>query len=398
MIQPELGAIAQGYFKVRKCHLSVDKVKMDNPNFTMEEYIRLEEEKARRRGKVYNRETAKYGKILYDKDVYDLGSIETKFPAIVFDDTLTSETALSCKSTVSSLNDNKINFRISFDKSDDEDYTVIFDKNSFSYKVISTNDLKTDSKNDNDKVNMLLLPSPEPTVSYFDDLDFFKDFENEFPAIVYNDAVTSKSGFLTEPTVSRQHIDEFDLKDETLLSECNEEEQNVLHFNGLFLFNVIFPDDSKLDEDNDDDKINFKQSSGGNIVYTACPNPTDTAYSLSGRYPVFIFSIVYTTYSLNEYSVYRIRRIDFLYSFRYGFGDSSTLYCQGEELVLLILLALSLKVSAAAYVILILLLLGSSEFLWDARALAIEESAVAPSLVDFVMLSAKIISIRANLS
>ncbi|GKB41029.1 hypothetical protein Tco_0885971 [Tanacetum coccineum] len=43
---------------------------MDNPNITMEEYIRLEEEKARRRGKVYNWETAKYGKIWYSYFVF----------------------------------------------------------------------------------------------------------------------------------------------------------------------------------------------------------------------------------------------------------------------------------------------------------------------------------------
>ncbi|GKG47313.1 hypothetical protein Tco_0504510, partial [Tanacetum coccineum] len=36
---------------------------MDDPNITMEEYIGLEEEKARKRGKVFNWETAKYGKI-----------------------------------------------------------------------------------------------------------------------------------------------------------------------------------------------------------------------------------------------------------------------------------------------------------------------------------------------
>ncbi|GJY14738.1 hypothetical protein Tco_0385160 [Tanacetum coccineum] len=134
-------------------------VKMDDPNITMEEYIRLEEEKAHRR-------------------------------ATVFNDTLMSEP------TVSSLN-NEIDFRISFDESEDEDYT--------------------------------------PTVSYFNDLDFFKDFEKEFPAIVYNDALTSKSDFLTEPTVSPQHIDKFNLKDETSLSEY---------------------------KDNDDDKIDIKQSSG----------------------------------------------------------------------------------------------------------------------------------------
>ncbi|GJX32137.1 hypothetical protein Tco_0241992 [Tanacetum coccineum] len=200
-------------------------VKMDNPNITMEEYIRLEEEKARRRGKVYKWETATYGKIWDNEDVHDLRSVETEFPSIVFYDTLTSDATLSCEPTISSLND-EIDFRTSFDESDDEDYMVIFDKNSFSYKMISVNDLKTDSENYNDKVNMPLLPSLEPTVSYFDDLDYFNDFENEFPAIVYNDAQTSKLDFLTEPTLSPQNIDEFDLKEETSLSECNEEDQN----------------------------------------------------------------------------------------------------------------------------------------------------------------------------
>ncbi|GJS70178.1 hypothetical protein Tco_0703019 [Tanacetum coccineum] len=176
---------------------------MDDPNITMEEYIRLEEIKARRRGKVFNWETAKYGKIWYDEDVHDLRSVETEFPAIVFNDTLTSEATLSCEPMVSSLNDNEIDFRISFGKSDDEDYTVIYDEKSFSYKIISVNNLKTDFENDNDKVNMPSLLSPEPEVSYSNDLDFFKDFENEFPVIVYNDVLTSKSDFLTE------HIEQY---------------------------------------------------------------------------------------------------------------------------------------------------------------------------------------------
>ncbi|GJZ87557.1 hypothetical protein Tco_0659167 [Tanacetum coccineum] len=201
---------------------------MDSPNITMEEYIRLEEEKAHRHGKVYNWETAKYGKIWYDKDVHDLRSIETEFPAIVFNDELSSEKTLSCEPTVSSLNNNDIDFRISFDESDDEDYT--------------------------------------PTISYFDDLDFLKDFENEFLAIVYNDALTSKSDSSTGPVEIPQHIDEFDLKDETSLSKDDGEEQNILYFNDLFPFNVIYPDDSKSDKDNDDDKINIKQSSRGNVI------------------------------------------------------------------------------------------------------------------------------------
>ncbi|GKD07608.1 hypothetical protein Tco_1187293, partial [Tanacetum coccineum] len=188
-------------------------VNMDDPNITIEEYIRLEEEKARRHGKVYNWKTATYGKI-----------------------------------------------RISFDESDDEDYMIIFDKNSFSHKIISANDLKTDSENDNDKVNMPSIPSPEPMVSCFDDLYFFNDFENEFPAIVYNDAPTSKSDLLTEPIFNPQHIDEFNLKDETSLSKCDEEEQNILNFNDLFPFNVIYPDELKTDTDNDNDKVYIEHS------------------------------------------------------------------------------------------------------------------------------------------
>nr|GEV10365.1 hypothetical protein [Tanacetum cinerariifolium] len=90
----------------------------------MEEYIKLEEEKARRRVKVYNWETATYGKIWCDEDIHDLKSVETEFPAIFYNDALKSEVALSCEPTVSPLNNNQIDFRISFDKSDDEDYTT----------------------------------------------------------------------------------------------------------------------------------------------------------------------------------------------------------------------------------------------------------------------------------
>ncbi|GJU20657.1 hypothetical protein Tco_1153999 [Tanacetum coccineum] len=138
----------------------------------------------------------------------------------------TSREALSWEPTVSPLNDSEIDFRISFDESDDEDYT--------------------------------------PEVSYSNDLDFFKDFENEFPAIVYNDALTSKSDFLTKHIVSPQHIDE--LNNETSLSECDEKEQNVLYFNDLFPFIVIYPNDLKSDTDNDNDKIDIEQPSGDMFV------------------------------------------------------------------------------------------------------------------------------------
>ncbi|GJX09608.1 hypothetical protein Tco_0199467 [Tanacetum coccineum] len=183
---------------------------MDDQNITMEEYIRLEEEKAQKHGKVYNWETAKYGKIWYDEDVLDLRSIETEFPAIVCNDSFTSNETPSCEPTVSSLNNNEIDFRISFDESEDEDYM------------------------------------------------------NEFSAIVYNDALMSKSDFSTEPTLCPQHSDKFDSKDETLLYEYDKVEQSVLYFNNLFPFNIFYPDDQKSDKGNDENEINMIQSSGSN--------------------------------------------------------------------------------------------------------------------------------------
>ncbi|GJS71962.1 putative reverse transcriptase domain-containing protein [Tanacetum coccineum] len=116
--------------------------KNGRPNITMEEYIRLEEVKAQRH------------------------DFKTEFPAIVFDNTLSSDTALPCEPTVSSTNKNKIDFRISLDESDDEDYTP---------------------------------SSSEPTADYLDDLDYFNDFKNEFPAIVYNDGLTSEPNLEIEP-------------------------------------------------------------------------------------------------------------------------------------------------------------------------------------------------------
>ncbi|GJR76756.1 hypothetical protein Tco_0089121 [Tanacetum coccineum] len=227
---------------------------MDNPNMTMEEYIKLEEEKARRRGRVFNWQTATYGKIKVDDNLHDLSSVEVEFPAIIINDAFAPQEALQCKSQVSTPVNNKIDFRISFDESDDEDYIIICDKNSFSYKMISVNDLKTDSENDNEKV-MPSIPSPEPAISCFDDLDFFKEFENGFPAIVYNDAQTSKADLLTEPILSPQHIDEFNLNDETSVSEYDEEGHNILYFNDIFPFNIIRPDDLKLKKDNNDNDI-----------------------------------------------------------------------------------------------------------------------------------------------
>nr|GEX39410.1 hypothetical protein [Tanacetum cinerariifolium] len=91
---------------------------------------------------------------------------------------------ISSEHAVSPLNDDRIDFRILFDESDDEDYICIYEKNSFSYKLISVNDLKTDSKKDINEVN---LPHNDVIVEQLEDIvdvnvpmeshEFNEDFE-----------------------------------------------------------------------------------------------------------------------------------------------------------------------------------------------------------------------------
>ncbi|GKC14849.1 zf-CCHC domain-containing protein [Tanacetum coccineum] len=71
---------------------------MDNPNLTKEEYIRLEEEKARKRRKVFNWQTATYGKIRVDDNLHDLSYVEAEFPAIVINDDFATQDTLQYKS------------------------------------------------------------------------------------------------------------------------------------------------------------------------------------------------------------------------------------------------------------------------------------------------------------
>ncbi|GJV47829.1 hypothetical protein Tco_1438041 [Tanacetum coccineum] len=94
------------------------------------EEIHQIEGKAKGCGRSFNWQTATYGKVKYYEDEDDcFTDFESEFPAIVFNDT--SDAALSYEPTVSPLNDNKINFRISFDESDDEDYTINSDVQDF---------------------------------------------------------------------------------------------------------------------------------------------------------------------------------------------------------------------------------------------------------------------------
>ncbi|GJV93707.1 hypothetical protein Tco_1541520 [Tanacetum coccineum] len=72
---------------------------MDDPNITMEEYIRLEEEKARRQGQTFDWQIATYGRMEYFEEKDDsFTNLDTEYPAIVFDNT--SDEAISWEPTV----------------------------------------------------------------------------------------------------------------------------------------------------------------------------------------------------------------------------------------------------------------------------------------------------------
>ncbi|GJV13533.1 hypothetical protein Tco_1355074 [Tanacetum coccineum] len=117
----------------------------------------------------------------YDEDFHDLRSVETEFPAIVFNDALTSEVALSCEPT-----------------------------NYKNATISPTSSLHIDD----------LLPmyytSKIPRHYHLDTSHIYqlrrlvKDFKNEFPAIAYNDALTSKLDFY-EPT-DNDDDDKVDIK------------------------------------------------------------------------------------------------------------------------------------------------------------------------------------------
>ncbi|GJY78392.1 hypothetical protein Tco_0484193, partial [Tanacetum coccineum] len=78
---------------------------MDDPNITLKEYIRLEEEKARRQGRTFDWQTATYGRMEYFEDKDDsFTNLDTEYLAIVFDDT--SDVAISWEPTVSPLDNN----------------------------------------------------------------------------------------------------------------------------------------------------------------------------------------------------------------------------------------------------------------------------------------------------
>ncbi|GKC78345.1 hypothetical protein Tco_1129119 [Tanacetum coccineum] len=72
--------------RIQKSQNVKDYFRLDDPSMTMEEYIMFEEEKARKRGNVFNWQTTTYEKIRVDDDLHDFSSLEAEFPAILIND------------------------------------------------------------------------------------------------------------------------------------------------------------------------------------------------------------------------------------------------------------------------------------------------------------------------
>ncbi|GJY47965.1 hypothetical protein Tco_0437921 [Tanacetum coccineum] len=80
---------------------------MDDPNITMEEYIQLMADKAHKKGQIFDWETATYGKIYDDIDLFK--DFKGDFPAIVYNDALASDPEDSSEPTLIFVNDLKAN-------------------------------------------------------------------------------------------------------------------------------------------------------------------------------------------------------------------------------------------------------------------------------------------------
>nr|GEY93004.1 hypothetical protein [Tanacetum cinerariifolium] len=129
---------------------------MEDPNISTEEYIMLEEEKAHRR-------------------------------AIAFNDTLMSEPM------VSSLYNNEIDFRISFDESDDEDCMdndddkvyIEHSSRNLSVKPLP-NVINTDSEKDNDDNEVDIIQSSGGNVMNTDDAAYAQRIKWTTPTLLWN--------------------------------------------------------------------------------------------------------------------------------------------------------------------------------------------------------------------
>nr|GEW58319.1 integrase, catalytic region, zinc finger, CCHC-type, peptidase aspartic, catalytic [Tanacetum cinerariifolium] len=112
-------------------------------------------------------------------------------------------------------------------------------------------------------INDVLIPwemeDQDMTMEEYVHYETEKSLRND---IVYNDALTSELDISHGPTVSPQHVDEVNWKIEISLSKSDDENYTIIYDNDLFSYKIVSSNALKLNMDNDDDKIDIKQSSG----------------------------------------------------------------------------------------------------------------------------------------
>nr|GEW50119.1 hypothetical protein [Tanacetum cinerariifolium] len=99
-------------------------------------------------------------------------------------------------------------------------------------------------------------------VKYFKDIDYFKDLETDFPAIIYKDALTSELRVSSEPTVSAHHAKKVDFDFVISFDEYDDEDYTFTYDKNSFSYKLVYVNDLNLDSDNDNDEIDTKQSLG----------------------------------------------------------------------------------------------------------------------------------------
>nr|GEW98117.1 hypothetical protein [Tanacetum cinerariifolium] len=110
---------------------------MDDPNITMEEYIRLEEEKARKLGKVFNWETDKQANVYNDAQTskLDLLAESILIPQHIYEFDLNGETSLS--------------------KYDEEEQNILYFNDLLPFNIIHPDDLKSKKDNDDNEIDII---------------------------------------------------------------------------------------------------------------------------------------------------------------------------------------------------------------------------------------------------
>ncbi|GJT48702.1 hypothetical protein Tco_0974859 [Tanacetum coccineum] len=98
-------------------------------------------------------------------------------------------------------------------------------------------------------------------VNYFDDIDYFRDFKSEFPAIVFNETPVSKLESQPKPTVSSPIVKNLDFDFKISFDEYDDEDYTFAYDKNSFSYKLIPISNSKPDSVNDDQFNNLESSS-----------------------------------------------------------------------------------------------------------------------------------------